>query len=514
MCVLKIESSFENAPMIYRWRSLLDRPLSDFWCVMSWIAASGLFFGLCELLGGPTEGDVVETIYGTWAIAHGNLACTYPPTSGIQINELANPFALAAPLYQWIAGGLSALFRFGKSVPFPTAAQMGPHCSNAFYAMYIWSGKSNVILQSIDLSYVAWLPLMAGVIAIVRVSGRGRCGWEPLAILLVACTAPVLTCITYYFHPEDLLAMGLILIAIACSVRNRWLWTGALLGLAFCSQQFAVLVAAPLFVIASGRDRIRMATSALLVAAVVDGPLIVATSGRALRTVLLGSSRVGSVRGRGGTVLWESHLSGIPLFIVARIFPIVVAMTFASWVALRLGRRVFQPIPLITIVAISLLLRLVFEVNLYSYYFMASSVALILLDVVVGHIRGQLLAWLGLMTVAFNPEHLNLTSNLTSWAAQIYFGVPILLLAIAVLAVLIDVVNRRVVLYKYLWILLVAISSESKIYGHSYPPISVPSWLWQVILIPTALWLALGPLRALMRAPSDSVHQEQSPITL
>jgi hypothetical protein len=482
---------------------------------MSWIAASGLFFGLCELLGGPTEGDVVETIYGTWAIAHGNLACTYPSMSGIQINELANPFALAAPLYQWIAGGLSALFRFGHSVPFPTAAQMGPHCSNAFYAMYIWSGKSNVILQSIDLSYVAWLPLMAGVIAIVRASGRGRCGWEPLALLLVASTAPVLTCITYYFHPEDLLAMGLILGAVACSLRSRWLWVGALLGLAFCSQQFALLVAAPLFVVASTRDRLRMVVTALLTAGVVDGPLILATSGRALRTVLLGSSRVGgAIRGRGGTVLWESHLSGIPLFLTARILPIIAAMAFASWVAMRLGRRTLEPVPLMAIVTMSLLLRLVFEVNLYSYYFMASAVALILLDVVVGRVRGHLVAWLGLMTVAFNPEHLNLTSNLTPWAVQTYFGIPILLLAIGVMTVVIDAVNHRVVIYKWLWILVVAVTSESKIYGHSYAPLSVPSWLWQVILIPTALWLALSPLRAVMSASTDSANLAQSPATL
>ena len=52
---------------------------------------------------------------------------------------------------------------------------------------------------------------MAGIIALLRVSGRGRRGWEPLAFFLVACTPPVFTCLTYYFHPPDLLAMGLIL---------------------------------------------------------------------------------------------------------------------------------------------------------------------------------------------------------------------------------------------------------------------------------------------------------------
>ena len=62
-----------------------------------------------------------------------------------------------------------------------------------------------------------------------------------------------------------------------------------------------------------------------------------------------------------------------------------------------------DPVPLLALMALSLSLRLVFEQNLYGYYFMAFAVSLVLLDVVGGRIRGQLVAWLGLLTLAYNP---------------------------------------------------------------------------------------------------------------
>lgn len=485
----------DSAPW-QKWRSLLDRPLTDFWRVMGWAGSSLVFFLLCKLLGGPSEGDAVETVYGTWAIAHGNLACVYPPVSNYHFNELANPFALAAPLYQWLAGGLAALFRFGQSSPFPTAAQMGPHCSNAFLAMYNWSASTDVIIKTINLSYLTWLAVMAGAVMLLAASGRGRRGWEPLALILLACTSPLLMCITYYLHPEDLLAMGLILAAVACVLRKKWLAVGILLGLAFCAQQFTLLVAGPLLVIADTRDRVRLVVAAAITIVAVDGPLIVATSGRAVRMVLLGSSRAGSsIRSTGGTVLWETHLGGPALFLVARVLPIVAALILAWWLARRLGARLLTPVTLMSLVATSLLLRLVFEENLFGYYFMAGAVSLILLDVVAGALRGELLAWLGLVTVAFNPVHLNFESNLTSWAFNLSYAIPIVIFAIGLAAVAYDVYRRRFLLYKWVWLLVVALTAESKIYGQSHPVFIAPNWLWQVVLVPIALWLAFRPLR-------------------
>ena len=47
--------------------------------------------------------------------------------------------------------------------------------------------------------------------------------------------------------------MGLILGALACVRRDLWRWAGVLLALAVLSQQYALLVAVPLLVVAPGR---------------------------------------------------------------------------------------------------------------------------------------------------------------------------------------------------------------------------------------------------------------------
>ena len=64
------------------------------WCVISWLGASVLFYGLIGLIGGPVEGDSSESVYSTWSIAHGDLACAYPHLGVYHLDNLANPFAL------------------------------------------------------------------------------------------------------------------------------------------------------------------------------------------------------------------------------------------------------------------------------------------------------------------------------------------------------------------------------------------------------------------------------------
>lgn len=499
------------AGLAARLRQTLDRPISTFWCVMSWLGASAAFYGLSGVLGGPTESDAAESVYSTWSIAHGNLACAYPLAGNHHFSDITNPFALVAPLYPLISGGFAALLRIGHDVGFPSQHQLGPQCVNAFKSMLDWSGKSGAILPTIRLSYLVWPVLMAGIIALVRVSGRGRRGWEPLALFLVACTPQVLSCLTFYFHPQDLLAMGLILGGVACSLKKRWFWVGVLLGLAFCSQQFALLVIAPLIIIAPTQGRIRLGAGALLAAALVDVPLLVATSGRAARTILLGSSRVGlNIKSTGGTVLWEANLHGAILFVISRVAAVAVTMALAWWVSRRLGERLLSPIPLISLVAASLTIRLVFEENLFGYYFMAVAVALLVLDVAVGRIRGPLLAWIALVAAAFDPVHLGFVSNLTSWTVTLYNAIPIALLAAMVVSVAYDAAVRRVHLYKVMWIIVVAVTCESRVWGLNHSIIHVPNWLWQVVLVPLALGLALAPL---LKAPASIPAPEPRSVT-
>jgi hypothetical protein len=248
-------------------------------------------------------------------------------------------------------------------------------------------------------------------------------------------------------------------------------------------------------VIAPGRDRLRYAGAAIIAAAVIDVPLIVATSGRALRTIALGSSRVGIIdHSRGGTVLWETNLHGIALFLCSRIAPIAASAFVAWWASRRLGPRVLSPVPLVSLMTCALVFRLVFEENLFGYYFMAVSVSLVLLEIVKGRFRGTVAAWLALDVIAFNPINAGFFSNLTGHTLDLYWAVPIIVLSLVLVSIIIDAYYHRARLYKCLWVILAIFTGEPKLWGRSNPIWYVPHWLWQVVLVPIALGLALKPL--------------------
>jgi hypothetical protein len=99
---------------------------------------------------------------------------------------------------------------------------MGPHCSTAFLAMYQWAGQTRPTLPAVGISYIAFPALMAGVISLLRASGKGRCGWEPATVFFLACLPPFLMPILGYNHPQDLLATGLTLGTIACAIKGKW----------------------------------------------------------------------------------------------------------------------------------------------------------------------------------------------------------------------------------------------------------------------------------------------------
>ncbi len=385
-----LEDEVNGAPDHLSW---LTRPLSAWWCALGWLAATAVFGGLTKLLHGPNVGDAVESVYSTWAIAHGHWSCAYPAGG-------AGNLAFGAPLYPLLAGAVAWMSRIGDSAPFPSTAQMGPHCSNAVNAMYQWSLRSNSIWHTLNIGYLSWLALMAGIIVLLRASGRGKCGWEPTALLIVACLPPVFMCVQYTFHPQDLVAMGFALAALGCGRCDRWIWAGVLIGLALMTQQYAVLVAAPLFVMTPRSRRVTFVLSGACAVAALSLPLAVATSGHVLRAIFVGTGNTPSF---GGTVLWETHLSGAMLFVISRVLPIALSMTLAWWAVRRLGPDVLEPVPMLSVIATSLCFRLVFEENLFGYYFMAVAVALVLLEIMQGRISVYLVGWVALNALYFYP---------------------------------------------------------------------------------------------------------------
>jgi len=479
---------------------LANRRLSSLGCVIGWIVSTICFFGVSFALGGPSEGDATESAYSTWAIEHGRFACTYFHLTGATFAHPLRPDALMAPLYPLVAGAFAALFRIGSHTPFPTIAQMGPHCVNAVAAMSHWQYNSAAIMPTINLSYLVWPVLLTAIIVLVRASGQGHTGWEVVAGLTAGCSPLIFDSFVGFFHPEDILALSLIMLGLAATLNRRWLLAGVWLGLAFTSQQFALLAALPLIFVIPRHARVKYCAWFVVAVAVVDLPLVVATAGRGLRVVLLGSSRVGSqIRSFGGTVLWELNLHGVLLFCVARVAPIVAASVLAWWCARRLGPAILEPVSLLSLIGTCLAVRMVFEVNLYGYYFMATGVMLVMLDVAMGRIRGQTFAWLGLTTIAFNPVHDGFYSNLTAWSATLHRAVPIALIAVGVLAIVIDVAHRRFQFYKWLWLVVVTLTVSPRLFGGLEVFINTPNWAWQVILSPTALLLLAGPVMSSIR---------------
>jgi hypothetical protein len=476
--------------------SWLNRPLSGRSCALGWIAATVIFLVVVRLCGGPSEGDVAEGGYSTWAVAHGYLACAYSPAAAFHFPSIARPGPFIAPLWPMLSGVFAAVFRIGHSVPFPSQKALGPHCSTALVAMYHWSVRSNAVKQTVQLGYLSWVALMAGVVALLRACGRGRCGWEPAVLALLACIPAVWASIVQFTHPQDLLAMGLALGSLACARRGWWVWAGILVGLATTSQQFALLVAAPLFVVVPAPRRVRFAGAVIGAAALVIVPFVAITSGRALRAVVLGSGNTSSF---GGTVLWELHLHGAMLVGLSRILPIALSVLLAWWALRQLGPDVLEPVPLVSLVATSLTLRLVFEQNLFGYYLMALVVCLVILDAVQGRLRGRLLAWLAVVTLAFPYVPWGFFSNSVGWGLQEREFLPFVFIGIALTLIVVDAVRGRVRWYLVVWLVVMAVAFGRLPWANPSLRHAFPTWFWQLTLVPTGLAMAVGPLVSAVR---------------
>ena len=441
--------------------------------MLGWASATAVFAALVTLLGGFSGDDTFETIFSTWAIAHGQFACAFPEA-----------YRVTAPLYPLLSGGVASLAHIGNTLPFPTRQAMGPYCDRSFLAINTWSLKAGVTASTVKMGYLGWLGLMGGAIALLRAAGRGLRRWEPTTLILLAFLPPVWTCVQSTFHPEDLLAMGFALGAVASALRSSWVGAGILIGLAVLSQQFTLLAGVPLFVLAPRHRRFAFGEAAAITVAIVAAPLMITSSGRAAHAIIFGTGDTGGV---GGTALWELGPHGAPLLLLTRIFPLALTAVLAYWVGRRLGPVALEPVPLVALVAVSLSIRLVFEQNFFEYYLMALCVTLVLLDVVRGHLRATLLAWLVIVPVVY-LDMIELPDGL----ARV---VPAVAIVLAVLAL--AVTRRNGSRGRYApWLAVVATALfmwNPERFDH------LPTWFCQVAVVVPGVVLAAGPLLAEVR---------------
>lgn len=487
--------------------NVLDRPLSGLYCVLSWVAGSVIFLGLVALLGGPTRADASESFYSTWAVSHGNFACSYPPVTPQRVFPDFQPLAHIPPFWPLLSGGLSALMRIGHAVPFPPSGSFGNHCGAAYHVMYDWAEKVFPVSPTVGLGYLSWLFLLAGIVSFLRCSGLGRSGWEAATVLVVAVIPVVWMPLIILYHPQDLAAVGLVLCGLACARREAWIWTGVLFGFAVTAQQFAVLVLAALFIVAPVTKRFRLAASSGLTWLIVVVPMVIVTSGQAWNAVFIGA---GDFRSYGGTLLWELGLHGAPLVFLSRVMPILIAVAISWYVHRSLGAKALEPAPLIALAAVCLSLRLVLEQNLFGYYFMALAVMLVIFDVVRRRIRGELVAWLALISMAYIPIPAGLDYNSRPWSDHVATAWPAALALVALVLIAWDVVHRRVRWYLLTWFVIAVLAFVN------WPPWEIsrlrppmPTWLIQLVLVGSGVALAVCPLVTIIREHAISEQLPQ-----
>jgi Glycosyltransferase family 87 len=476
----------------------LDREMNPRSVALAVVASMALFVGVVLFLGGPTQGDVAESAYSTWAIAHGDFACSYPGAQVGHFPTIAEPFASTAPLYPLLAGGLSALIRIGHHVPFPPASRMGHGCARADEAILKWSIRSSAIGPTLNLSYASGILAILGAAFLLSATPQWRRGRSAVALALIGLSPALLMTFLDTFHPQDVLAMGLVLAAGGATLRGRPLLTGALLGLAITSQQFALLALAPLIVAAEPRHRRSVLGATAVAVALIGLPLVIVTSGRALGPVIAGSSRVtaggANALAHGGTILFATGVHGAAVFIVSRLVPLAATAGLSLYVARRWGSRPVPPGDLLSLVAACLGARLVFEVNLFGYYFMAVGVALVAADAVAGRLRPTVLGWLALTAGAFNLVPWGFFSNWTVFGNHYHADVPGAIAVVATVVGVGAVFRRRLAWWLPAGILLVVLTCIPELWGHTAGLGILPTWAWQLILVPTAMLLAVQPL--------------------
>ncbi len=153
--------------------------------------------------------------------------------------------------------------------------------------------------------------------------------------------------------------------------------------------------------------------------------------------------------------------------------------------------------------ATSLSMRLVFEEDLFGYKFLALAVMLVVLDILRGRLRGQLVAWLALVTMAFNPIHLNDTTP--EWRYHAATAIPLICMAVVLVVIARDALRHRVRWYLVAWFAVAAYAFlRWPVWLPNGLPPQRPLWFWQLVLVIPGVVMAASPLFRSIRTGSRS----------
>ena len=475
--------------------TLLNRRRYRWVLVIGWLFSGLIFVAVVVFEGGFNQGDRSEVLLPTWAMAHGAFACAYSNPGVIK-------HVYAAPAYSMITAGLSALLRIGHTIPFPTSAELGSECGTSVSAISSWAIRSGAVHSTMLLGYVAPLALLLGMVSVFEGTLFRRTLWEVVALVTIALTPAMFLAFAFFFHPQDVLAMGILLGAIAAASSRRWGLCGVLLGLAFVTQQFALLVGVLFLVLVPRRSRMRLIAGAGSVVAAVSAPLtlLAVPSQRmsVLRTIVFGSDRImlgaNHFVSAGGTIVYAAHLSGDALFLVSRAMPVISVALVAFWARRRFGPQVLEPPLVLSLVGLSLGARLVFEQNLFGYYFLAAAVLLVLVDTTEGRLRVSTLTWLGVQMIVFNT----IPALSSQWRIAITTGTAVTV----VIYILVSLSKGRIRWGALAFLIFIFVMSLRFVYWSGITFTSIPTWVWQIVLVPWVFFLLADPLRIADPCPS------------
>jgi Glycosyltransferase family 87 len=211
------------------------------------LRAVALGFILLIITTGHTQIDRAEVAAPAQAIAGGHLDQAYVAVP----HRPDQPPALQAPGFPLLAG----------------------------LAMAIWDGVVGPDGAAGALTFAGFAAAGLVLFAGARVAGIGDRGRRrEVAFLIAMAVTPFFReALGNYYHPEDVLALGFLLLSLALVGDRRWLGAGVCLGLAVGCKQWALLALPPLIVTADGRQaRWKLVGAAAGSSALVYLPLMLA----------------------------------------------------------------------------------------------------------------------------------------------------------------------------------------------------------------------------------------------
>ncbi len=352
----------------------------------------------------------------------------------------ADDYPMSAPLFTLLETGLQWVTRVGFSHPYPGGLVALDGCRHDYAALNSWLSGTGIARRTLWLGTVVWPLLAAAGVWLVRVRRAGA-SWLDWRVVGVFSLWPVYSLpFLEYYHPQDVLALAALLGALAALESRRFELAGVLGALAFLSQQnVALALLVLLLMVPTPRAWRRFLTGALVTAILVVTPLVVLGGPGALHAVVTGT-------GLNDNPVYSTWMGQLGIYgghalVISRAGPLVLGVLGLWWWWDRHGAP--TPPVVLDLVACTFALRLALEENLWSYY----SVGLV-----------------------------------TCW-------------------ILSDLLHRRRRPGPWIWSLIVSVlpwTATTPVIDSLHLD-TLPVWVWQLLLLPTALLLSVQPLWARTR---------------